>query len=271
LSASETCEDGNRNNGDGCSASCQPEVCGDAKKTGIEECDDGNRNDGDGCSALCRAEVCGDGIVQAPRESCDDKNTVDTDLCRNGCKTAASLNALNGDCQNISHITQTVCMVAVTNWCKQFNNNPVAGMVTGQKADNEYSVGCITGVKRVEVNSSLLDNKCEPGKQQSPACLERARAACRGLGTAGIGFYVGVGANSNMTALACGAGTKTATESVPGCNGIADTNPVTVECAKALAAKCGSGQGGMIQDHPQSNQVTYTCVDLTLTGTARLR
>jgi len=35
------------------------------------------------------------------------------------------LNALNGDCQSIGQITQTVCMVGVTNCCKQFNNNPV--------------------------------------------------------------------------------------------------------------------------------------------------
>ena len=72
-----------------------------------------------------RTESCDDGIVQPPRESCEDRNTADTDFCRNGCKTAASLNALNGDCQSIGQITQTVCMVGVTNCCKQFNNNPV--------------------------------------------------------------------------------------------------------------------------------------------------
>ncbi len=271
VSSDETCDDGNRNDGDGCSSSCQAEVCGDNKKTGAEECDDGNRNDNDGCSATCRTEFCGDGVVQSPRESCEDGNTVDTDLCRNGCKTAASLNALNGACQSTAQITQTVCMVGVTNWCQQFNNNPVAGMVTGQIADNEYSVGCITGVTRVEVSSSLLQNNCGSGKQQSPACLEKTAAACRGLGAYGIGFYVGTGAQSDTTALACGAGTRSATESVPGCNGIADSNPVPVECAKALAEKCGSARGGMIQARAQANQVTYSCVDLTLTGTARLK
>jgi len=271
LSAGETCEDGNKTDGDGCSASCQSEFCGDNKKTGTEECDDGNKNDNDGCSAICHNEVCGDGIVQRPREDCEDKNTVDTDLCRNGCKNAATLNALNADCQNTSQITQTVCMVAVTNWCKQFNNSPVAGMVSGQNADNEYRVGCVNGLKRQEVDSSLLDDKCGSGRQQSPACLAAANAACRDLGAYKIGFYVGAGSASGTTALACGAGTKTATESVPNCNGIADTSPVPVACAGALADKCGSGKAGMIQALAQPNQVSYTCVELNLTGTARLR
>ncbi len=271
LSSGETCEDGNKIDGDGCSAACQSELCGDNKKTGTEECDDGNKNDNDGCSAVCHVEVCGDGIVQRPREDCEDLNTVDTDLCRNGCKNAASLNTLSGDCQNINQITQTVCMVAVANWCRQYNNSPVAGMVTGQQADNEYRVGCINGVQRFDVSSSLLEDKCGPGRQQSPACLEKAAAACRTLGDYKLGFYVGAGKSSGTTALGCGAGTKTATESVPNCNGIAESNPVPVACANALAAKCGSGKGGMIQARAQTNQVTYTCVELNLTGTARFR
>lgn len=271
LSAGESCEDGNRVDGDGCSSSCQSETCGDGKKTGTEECDDGNRSDNDGCSAVCRAEVCGDGIVQRPQEECEDRNTTDTDVCRNGCKNAASLNALSRDCQNLGQITQTVCMAAVTNWCKQFNESPVAGMVTGQKADNEYSVGCVDGLTRKDVSNSLLENQCAPGRQQSPACLERAEAACRGLGEYKLGFYLGAGAMAGTTALACGAGTRTTTESVPDCNGISESSPVPVACAKALAQKCGGGKAGMIQARAQQNQVTYTCVALSLTGTVRLR
>jgi cysteine-rich repeat protein len=271
LSAGETCEDGNKTDGDGCSSSCQTEFCGDKKKTGTEECDDGNRSDNDGCSATCRAEVCGDGIVQRPREDCEDRNTVDTDLCRNGCKNAASLNTLSSNCQNTGQITQTVCMVAVASWCKQYGNSPVAGMVTGQNADNEYRVGCINGLKRADVDNSLLGGKCSPGRQQSPACLEVARAACSSLGNYTVGFYIGGGATSGTTALACGAGTKTATESVSGCNGISESNPVPVACASALAEKCGNGKAGMIQARAQTSQVTYTCVELSLTGTARLR
>lgn len=35
---------------------CWLQQCGDGKKTSAEECDDGNTNDGDGCSSQCRKE-----------------------------------------------------------------------------------------------------------------------------------------------------------------------------------------------------------------------
>lgn len=265
LSIGESCEDGNTTDGDGCSSTCQTESCGDSKVTGIEQCDDGNRLDNDGCSSKCRSEVCGDGVVQTPREECEDLNTVDTDVCRNGCKHAATLNQLSGSCANNDQITQTVCMVATANWCKQYNNSPIAGMVTGKKADNEYTVGCIGGFDRKEVSTSQL-SQCQPGRQQSPACLEQIETACGALGY-GRGFYLGTGSSGNF-AIACGDGVLK-TESVPSCNGISDTNPVPVGCAQALTAKCGQNQGGMLQARAQNTQVTYTCIDLTLTGTVR--
>lgn len=265
LSTGESCEDGNKVDGDGCSSMCQTEICGDTKKTGIEQCDDGNRNDNDGCSATCRTEVCGDGIVQTPREDCEDLNTVDTDICRNGCKNAASLNSLSSSCGNTDQITQTVCMVAVDNWCRQYNNDPIAGMVTGKIADNHYSVGCINGFTNKEAPTSQLD-QCQPGRQQSPSCLEQIKNACVGMGYA-RGFYLGNGSSGNF-AIACDNGSLK-TESVTNCNGIADTSFVPVACSQALASKCGSNKGGMIQARAQSNQVTYTCIDLTLTGSAR--
>jgi cysteine-rich repeat protein len=50
----------------------QKSVCGDNTKEGTEECDDGNTTSGDGCSATCVREFCGDNIVQAGLgEVCD--------------------------------------------------------------------------------------------------------------------------------------------------------------------------------------------------------
>ena len=64
LSEGEKCDDGNTNDGDGCSATCTIEtpapstpVCGDGKKEGTEQCDDGNKANGDGCSATCTTET----------------------------------------------------------------------------------------------------------------------------------------------------------------------------------------------------------------------
>ncbi len=126
LTGSESCDDGNKENGDGCTADCAVEsgwkcevpgepcvedsvvdesVCGDGKVTGSESCDDGNTEDGDGCSKDCAVEsgwkcevpgepcveddigdesVCGDGKVTGS-ESCDDGNTEDGDGCTKDC------------------------------------------------------------------------------------------------------------------------------------------------------------------------------------------
>jgi cysteine-rich repeat protein len=78
----EQCDDG-VNNGDygTCGADCLlGPRCGDAILNGPETCDDGNRNDGDGCSSSCDLSVCGDG-VRAASEACDDGNAMAGDGC----------------------------------------------------------------------------------------------------------------------------------------------------------------------------------------------
>jgi len=100
LTSDETCDDGNTNDGDGCSANCQKiednyecrvpgkpctPICGDGKKVGGETCDDGNTADGDGCSSTCQIEPgsacptpgqpctkakCGNGVKETG-EQCD--------------------------------------------------------------------------------------------------------------------------------------------------------------------------------------------------------
>jgi cysteine-rich repeat protein len=74
-------------------------VCGDGTIAAPETCDDGNANPGDGCSAACQLEpgfsctgtptvcasICNDGIVVAG-EACDDGNPVDTDGCTTQCQ-----------------------------------------------------------------------------------------------------------------------------------------------------------------------------------------
>ncbi len=114
LDANETCDDGNKQSGDGCSSACQLEagwvcdgkvchetVCGDGKIEGTESCEDGNSKPGDGCSEKCQiesgwacpteinqscyAQMCGDGII-AGDEECDDRNTVSGDGCSRYCR-----------------------------------------------------------------------------------------------------------------------------------------------------------------------------------------
>ncbi len=58
IEGSEICDDGNALGGDGCSAVCANEQCGDGELQTLlgEECDDGNVILGDGCSASCSIE-----------------------------------------------------------------------------------------------------------------------------------------------------------------------------------------------------------------------
>jgi len=78
-------------------------ACGNGRIEAGEDCDDGNQEDGDGCSRLCRLEAgytcatpgipckpaprCGDGVVESSvGEVCDDGNQKDGDGCSADCK-----------------------------------------------------------------------------------------------------------------------------------------------------------------------------------------
>jgi fibro-slime domain-containing protein len=118
ISGAETCDDGNKTAGDGCSATCALETgwlcvnpgakctakkCGDGVRAGTEQCDDGANVAGDGCSATCTLEAgfacvdtgtpiksvchtskCGDGTKEG-FEQCDDGNLIPYDGCSPTC------------------------------------------------------------------------------------------------------------------------------------------------------------------------------------------
>jgi fibro-slime domain-containing protein len=115
IDQGETCDDGNKNAGDGCSMICQVPagwtctgqpskcnmagVCGDGILGASEACDDMNTTSGDGCSADCKTvesgyecrvpgrkcvPACGDGKIIGG-EQCDDGNTTADDGCSPTC------------------------------------------------------------------------------------------------------------------------------------------------------------------------------------------
>ncbi len=61
-------------------------LCGNGVINGGEQCDDGNAKSGDGCTAGCQKNVCGDGVLWPGVEQCDDGNTKDGDGCDPKCK-----------------------------------------------------------------------------------------------------------------------------------------------------------------------------------------
>ena len=115
----EECDDGNTQNGDGCSkfckrepnyncpntgGPCEKDVCGDSKVTGDETCDEGTAQPSGGCvncqiqfgwecktpgAACTQTAVCGDGVFQGSEE-CDDNNTENGDGCSSTCQIEPS-------------------------------------------------------------------------------------------------------------------------------------------------------------------------------------
>jgi cysteine-rich repeat protein len=86
----EQCDDGNDVDEDGCSATCQSEVCGDGVIDAGETCDDGTANSDtqpDACRTTCIKPACGD-EVEDDGEECDagtDNSDTQPDTCRTTC------------------------------------------------------------------------------------------------------------------------------------------------------------------------------------------
>jgi cysteine-rich repeat protein len=95
----EECEDGNAQNGDGCSSTCYKEFCGNGRVEIGEECDPGQPPTSPpttppcwnqaiptaDCDQFCEYIICGDGKVNG-HEECDDCNRIDCDGCSSDCK-----------------------------------------------------------------------------------------------------------------------------------------------------------------------------------------
>lgn len=123
ASSGERCDDGNRTDGDGCSAICGLEagytcsgepsvcrltVCGDGFVEGDEACDDGNAIADDGCTScaqddgyfcsgqpsICGVQVCGNSVVEVG-EVCDHGGVVGADGCQADCFSAVFTGSLN--------------------------------------------------------------------------------------------------------------------------------------------------------------------------------
>ncbi len=123
------CGDGVCNNDETCSScpedcgECPPEpYCGDGEINQCwEKCDDGNTDDGDGCSSQCVIEYCGDGIINDVDEECDDgdDNGVKCDnsehsctYCSSGCK----LITLKKEKEKSSGHTSEIEQLCEPNW-----------------------------------------------------------------------------------------------------------------------------------------------------------
>jgi cysteine-rich repeat protein len=93
VEGNEVCDDGNRNDGDYCDASCRVSGgrCGDGIKQDFEPCERTLAERGT-CSGYCELlPVCGNGVTERTpsthAEGCDDGNLLGGDGCDASCKT----------------------------------------------------------------------------------------------------------------------------------------------------------------------------------------
>ena len=87
ATAGEQCDDGESNSNsvaDACRTNCKSAYCGDGVLDVGETCDDGNADSTDNCTALCALPRCGDGFVQqSNNETCEPPNTA---TCASNCQ-----------------------------------------------------------------------------------------------------------------------------------------------------------------------------------------
>lgn len=107
IDKTETCDDGNVNNGDGCSSDCQNEKClaqtGAPGYPNVPLCDDGNVCTTDVCNTLLAGGTC-----QHPAKNCDDAIACTTDSCNP--ESGVCLHApVDGVCNDSNPCTTNFC------------------------------------------------------------------------------------------------------------------------------------------------------------------
>ena len=211
---SESCDDGNQVEGDGCGMLCDVEkgwtcqggpsecsiTCGDGiVVVGLEECDDGGAEPGDGCDSACKIEAewscagepsacdaCGNGVVGGSEE-CDDGPDLHGD--GDGCDVLCEVEA-GWDCEGTPSACATTCGDGIIVGAEECDDGPdlhVEGdgcsvfcvVEEGWYCSNQPSncaTKCDDGIVAGEENCD--DGNSLPGDGCGPACLIEAGWTC---------------------------------------------------------------------------------------------
>jgi cysteine-rich repeat protein len=171
----EECDDGNTNDGDGCSHQCREERCGNGTIDMGEECDDFNVVCGDDCSPTCKIETCGNGIVDCGEE-CDDGalngapgGTCRADVCRTAprCTDQSGEDpcipcATSGDCSDPDPCTLAACTDGVCTGGPQRSCDD--GNVCDGAETCDPATGCKSGTALVcDDGDACTTDGCDPG------------------------------------------------------------------------------------------------------------
>lgn len=157
--------------------------CGDGSTDAVagEECDDGNRLTGDGCSAYCLVELCGDAIIAAPNEECDDgaaNNDSLPNACRTDCKDAHCGDTVidAGEACDAGGVTATCEATCVITSC---GDGIVNGLAGEQCDDAGESVSCDDNCTDASCGDGTANTAAGEGCDDGPANSDSTPNACR--------------------------------------------------------------------------------------------
>ena len=185
LEAGESCDDGNADGGDGCSATCSIEesvpICGNGILEDGEECDDGNTDDGDGCSSTCESnlkeaaseeESEGDSLLDSLLQSsseplCGNGKREDGELCDDG---TANSDSTPGACR-------TDCTLP---YCGDGIADPSEQCDLGTQNSDTQRDSCRTDCRFPYCGDGVRDSdeECDSGPDCTSTCVQMVNAVC---------------------------------------------------------------------------------------------
>lgn len=161
--------------------------CGDGIRSGSEICDDGNVNDGDGCSKDCMSdETCGNGVVDEVKEERCDPAVPGTTNCSDECKlqvcgnrildpdeTCDDGNQVSGDGCSASCVSKEVCGNGIKDSAVGEDCDPLVVPFPMRPVDRlDCDSDCTSPVCGDGHTNSLANEQCDPGEvgKDSMAC-----------------------------------------------------------------------------------------------------
>lgn len=139
-----------------------------------EACDDGNTVSGDGCSADCVVEYCGDGITNDINEACDANDDPNCTYGQTSCQKCLGCQFQNG----ITHTCGDGYLdTSAGEVCDYGSNNgpvtPTYGAIT-LECDSCTSVTMVPG-------AYCGDGHCDSGNEDSTSCPDDCKACGNGI------------------------------------------------------------------------------------------
>ncbi len=177
----EACDDGNQEDNDGCTSDCQPGTgCGNGAQDPGEACDDGNSSNADDCLTSCVAATCGDGYAHLGVEECDDGNTDDNDFCKNDC----TLNTpMTWGCPGVGLTVSLAQSTAVTGDTTVADDLTEGGCGGFGSPEIVYAVTAMDNGTLVAVMKGLGDT--DPVLYARQDCMQGPEIACSDVSFAG--------------------------------------------------------------------------------------